>query len=280
MSSSTETFQISPEQAAVYEAKFVPAIFAQWSPLLLEAASVQPGQRVLDVGCGTGILARTAADLVGPSGRVVGVDINEGMLSVARRVRPDLEWQQGNATALPFADDMFDTVLCQSALMFVSDAAQALREMRRVCTPNGVVGVQVYAGLDDQPANGPWVELVSRHAGAEAVRLLDTYWALGDLDVLRGHVEKAGLQIDEIRTPLGVQRWESIDEWVQIEVESTPLVDRISDTVYERIREESRDLLAQYETEDGVAAPIRAHIMIAHSARSRLRPDVGTPSRY
>lgn len=267
MSSSTETFQISPEQATVYEAKFVPAIFAQWSPLLLEAARVQPAQRVLDVGCGTGILARTAADLVGPSGHVVGVDINEGVLTVARRERPDLEWRRGDAAALPFADDTFDAVLCQSALMFVSDVVQALREMRRVCTPQGVVGIQVYAGLDDQPANGPWVELVSRHAGADAVRLLDTYWSLGDLDVLRRHIEQAGLQIDEIRTPLGTQRWDSVDEWVQIEVESTPLVDRISDSVYQRIREESRDLLAQYETEDGVEAPIRAHIVVAHHIR-------------
>lgn len=93
----TETFQISPEQAEMYEAKYVPAIFAQWAPLLLDAAQVTTGQRVLDVACGTGILARSAADRVGPSGAVTGLDLNEGMLTVARRLAPDVEWRRGDA---------------------------------------------------------------------------------------------------------------------------------------------------------------------------------------
>jgi len=152
---SAETFQISAEQAASYEHTFVPAIFAQWASPLLDAADVQPGQRVLDVACGTGILARTAADRVGPSGTVVGVDINAGMLTVARRVRPDLDYRRADAVSLPFPNDTFDAVLCQSALMFFPDATRALSEMGRVCRPSGVVGVQVYSSLDAQPAYGP-----------------------------------------------------------------------------------------------------------------------------
>src|SRR5688572_11685353 len=148
MAETTETFQISAEQAEIYESAFVPAIFAQWSPTLLDAAGVEPGQRVLDVACGTGVLARTAADRVGPAGEAVGVDLSEGMLTVARRLRPDIEWHRGDAAELPLADADFDVTVCQSALMFMTDATAALREMARVTRASGTVGVQVYASLD------------------------------------------------------------------------------------------------------------------------------------
>jgi ubiquinone/menaquinone biosynthesis C-methylase UbiE len=141
--------------------EFATSLFAQWAPALVDAAGVQPGHSVLDVACGTGILARIAADRVGPSGTVSGVDLNQGMLTVARRLRPDLDWRQGDVADLPFADGSFDVVACQSALMFFPDATGALREMGRVCRPAGTVAVQVYRSLDDQPAYGPWVELVA-----------------------------------------------------------------------------------------------------------------------
>src|SRR5829696_8555253 len=125
MTGSVETFQLSVEAAEVYEANFVPALFAEWAPHLVEAAGVAPGQAVLDVACGTGVVARTAADRMGGQGRVVGLDLNQGMLTVAGRLRPDIEWRQGDAASLPFAPGSFDVVLCQSALMFFPDRAGA-----------------------------------------------------------------------------------------------------------------------------------------------------------
>ena len=100
-----ETFQVSSDAAEVYESRFVPALFAQWAPLVVEQAAVAEGQRILDVACGTGVVARVAADRVGPHGRAVGLDLNAGMLAVARRIRPDLGWCLGDAGALPFPDD-------------------------------------------------------------------------------------------------------------------------------------------------------------------------------
>ena len=93
----TDTFQISLEAAELYEARFVPAIFAEWAPLLADLAGVRRGQAVLDVACGTGIVARTVADRLAGDGRVVGLDLNDAMLAVARGVRPDLEWRQGTS---------------------------------------------------------------------------------------------------------------------------------------------------------------------------------------
>ncbi|HEU4421626.1 MAG TPA: methyltransferase domain-containing protein [Pilimelia sp.] len=266
MSDSTETFQISADQAEIYESRFVPAIFAQWAQPLLAAAGVRPGQAILDVACGTGILARTAADRVGPTGRVVGVDLNEGMLTVARRLRPDIEWRRGDAADLPLPDAAFDAALCQSALMFFPDVTQALREMARVTKPPGTVGVQVYASLDAQPAYGPWVHMVARHAGPEAINLLSTYWIHGDLDVLRKQFKTAGLDITDVRTVRGTARFGSIEQMVRTEVEATPLVDRVSDDVYQRIIDESADILGAFQTDTAAELPLDAHIVTAHKS--------------
>ena len=165
---SSETFQIPLEAAEAYEEAFVPAFFAQWAPVLCDAAGVTAGQNVLDVACGTGIVARTAADLVGAP-NVVGVDLNEAMLTVARRVRPDIDWRQGDAGALPLPDLAFDAVLCQMALMFFPERATALRETGRVATAGGTVAVLVPSALDVQPAYGPLVDMAARHAGGHAL---------------------------------------------------------------------------------------------------------------
>lgn len=119
-----ESFRLSFDAAEAYEATFVPRLFADWVPHLLDAAGVAAGQRILDVACGTGVVAREAADRLGEKGTVVGLDLNEAMLAVARRLRPDLEWRQGDVAALPFRDGSFDVVLCQAGLMFFPDAGQ------------------------------------------------------------------------------------------------------------------------------------------------------------
>src|SRR4029453_8814510 len=141
--STHEAFQLTAEVAEVYEARFVPAFFAQWAPRILDVTGVAGGHQVLDVACGTGVVARAAAERVGASGSVVGVDMSEAMLAVARRVRPDLPWRRGDAAALPFGDGEFDVVVCQMAMMFFPDPVRALREMSRVARPAGWVGVVV-----------------------------------------------------------------------------------------------------------------------------------------
>lgn len=168
----TETFQIPIEAAEAYEARFVPALFGEWAPRVVEAAGVAPRHRVLDVACGTGVVARAAWARLGGRGAVVGVDVNEAMLTVARRLEPAVDWRRGDAAALPCDAAAFDAVLCQSALMFFPDRTAALGEMARVCAPGGTVAVQVWSGLDEQPAYGPLVEVAARHAGREAVQML------------------------------------------------------------------------------------------------------------
>lgn len=261
----SESFQIPVEAAEMYESAFVPAFFAQWAPILCGAAGIAPGQRVLDVACGTGVVARTAADLVGPEGRVVGVDLNEAMLTVAHRVRPDVEWRRGDAADLPFDDGTFDAAVCQMALMFFPDRAAALREMSRVVRAGGTVAVAVPARLEAQAAFEPFVAMAARHAGPEAVSLLSAYFVCGDLDDLAGLVESAGLRVVRAEVHTGTYRAPSVDAFVTTEVESTPLAERIGDDVYQRIRAGAHEVLAPFTAADGsVAAPFETNVVAAH----------------
>ena len=260
--SQTESFQLSVAAAEAYESKFVPALFAEWAPLVVEAARVMPGQEVLDVACGTGVVAREAANRVGATGRVVAVDINEAMLTVARRLSPHIDWRTADASSLPFPDSSFDAVLCQAGLMFFPDRAGALREMGRVVKDTGLVGVQVWASLDSQPAYRPFVEVAARHTGPDAVQLLSSYWAMGDLDRLGALFAEAGLTVTASKTHVGTAHFDSIDELVRIEVESTPLIDRIDDDTYAAILADAGDALARFETPDGKAeVPIVGHVL-------------------
>lgn len=262
--STPETFQISLETAEIYESKFVPALFADWAPHVVDMGDVTAGNSVLDVACGTGIVARKAAERVGPQGRVVGVDLNQAMLTVAERVCPGVELRQADVTALPFDDATFDVVLCQMALMFFPDRPAAVREMGRVVKPDGTVVIMVPSSLDAQPAYRQLVELAARHAGPEAVAMLSAYWACGDLDELLGTTRAAGLEVLSTRTRMGTAHFDSIDDFVSVEVESTPVRERLADHEYDTLRREANTVLEEFAAADGTAhIPIEGHLVAA-----------------
>jgi ubiquinone/menaquinone biosynthesis C-methylase UbiE len=262
----TEIFSLTLEQAHAYEDLFVPALFAQWVKPLLDCAGVVEGQRVVDVACGTGVVARAAARLAGPSGYVSGIDLNPAMIQVAQQVEPTIDWQVGDAANLPYEQSSFDVALCQSALFFFPDAAAAVREMARVVTPLGMVAVQTYAGLDEQPGYGPFIDTVVRHAGPDARTVLGTYWSKGDLDTLRALMEGAGLEVQKTRSILGTVTFPSVDALVYTEIQATPLAQQVSETAYRAIGQDARQALAPYlESSGAVRLPIRARIIGARN---------------
>jgi SAM-dependent methyltransferase len=259
-----EAFQIPLAAAETYEAVFVPALFAQWAPALCQAAAVAAGDRVLDVACGTGVVARAAADIVG-EGNVVGVDLNQTMLTVARRVAPQIIWRQGEANALPATDASFDVVVCQMALMFFPDQAGAVREMARATKPGGRVAVLVPSALDAQDAYRPFVDMAADHAGPEARNLLSAYFSCGQPEHLQGLFAAAGLDVILTRPRRGAARFPSIDALVETEVTSTPLGERISDETYTQIREGAQRVLAPFTAPDGhLEAPFESQIIVGH----------------
>jgi ubiquinone/menaquinone biosynthesis C-methylase UbiE len=259
-----ETFQVSLEIAETYEAAFVPSLFAGVARRLIEFIGIAPDQNVLDVGCGTGIVARTAADR---GATVTGLDLNEAMLTVARRLRPDLTWRQGDAAALPFPDAAFDVTLCQSALMFVPDPTVAMREMARVTVADGTVGVQIWASPDRQRGFRPLADAVARHAGPDSVDLIGTYFRLGDPAEFTQRCADARLAVTAVETTEVTLHAPSVDAYVTTEVESTPLVKRIDEETYARLRSDARTGLAPFcDASGALELPFEIHLIRAQHA--------------
>jgi SAM-dependent methyltransferase len=261
----TETFQISPEQAELYEERFVPALFAHWVHAVLDAADMRVGQDVLDVACGTGIVARHAAEHVGPTGHVTGLDLNPAMLAVASRLRPDITWQQGDVAAMPFDDGSFDVVTCQSAAMFFPDLVGALREMDRVTRPGGVIAIQVFDLRENQPAYGPWIEMVARHVGKDALRMLGTYWVLGDRDLMRDRCTAAGLSVTAVHDHERPAHFPSVGAMVLTEVNATPLADRLSQGELDAIVADSYEVFEPFLTpgQERLTIPLAGYVLVA-----------------
>ena len=179
-----EGWQVSGAAAEVYEKCFVPAIFGQWAPRLADTAGLAPGDRVLDVGCGTGVLARAAADRVATERQVTGLDINVGMLAVARRIRPQIDWREGDATKLPLPDESYDVVMSQYSLMYFPDRIAALKEMMRVLKPGGRLAIAVWGPYERATGYVMLTEIAQRRCGQAAADVLTAPFVLGGRDKL------------------------------------------------------------------------------------------------
>lgn len=251
--------------ATAYEQLHVPALFQQWAPRLVEAARVRSGDRVLDVACGTGILAREAAACLDGVGSVSGVDPSPGMLAVAGRLAPEIEWREGTAESLPYEDDSFDAVVSQFGLMFFRDRSRAIGEMLRVLAPRGRMAVAVWESLENSEAYPIEVELLERIGGRAAAEALRMPFVLGDQQELKALFEGAGVVSVEISTHLGTARFPGIRTMVEADLRGwLPVMGVVlTEEQIEQILEEAERELGRYVTPEGtVRFGSPAHIVV------------------
>lgn len=259
--------QVSMSAAEVYEDFFVPALFQQWSVLMVDAAHIQLGMRVLDVACGTGILARSLDERLGSGGSVVGLDINQGMLAVAKRKAPSIEWHKSAAEALPFDNASFDAVVSQFGLMFFEDRRAAIQEMARVLRPGGRLAVAVWASLNDTPGYAAMANLVQQLFGESVANALHAPFNLGNKEVLHDLFSNVNLSNVEIHTREGTARFPSIASWVYTDVKGWTLADVLNDTQVETLLRQAEQRLVSFVGTDGqVEFQAPAHIVTAVKA--------------
>ena len=268
-----ETGQVTRKAAEVYEEFFVPALFQQWPPRVATAAGIEAGQRVLDVACGTGVLARAVAERVGPTGAVVGLDLNDGMLAVAQRKAPAIEWRQGRAEALPFDDDSFDKVVSQFGLMFFEDRRAALQEMIRVLRPGGRLAVAVWDALERSPGYAAMTELLQRLFGDQAANALRAPFVLGNPQLLRALFDEAGLPEARIATRAGTAHFPSLESWIYTDVKGWTLADLLDDAQFVHLLKEAQLALQPYVTADRtVSFEVSVHVVTATKGPTQVLP--------
>ena len=260
------TLQAEVDAANAYESLFVPALFGQWAPKVADSAQIQPGQRVLDVACGTGILAREIAPRVGSAGHIVGIDPSPGMIAVAKQLAPAIEWRDGVAESLPFPDRSFDAVVSQFGLMFFTDRSQALHEMLRVLIPGGRLAVAVWDSLDNIPAYASEVALLERIAGRQGADALRAPFVLGDRKHLATLFSEAGAASTQVITHRGTAQFPSIRTMVEADLRGwLPVMGVIlSEDQIDRILQEAPRTLSSYATDEGaVTFHLSAHVVTA-----------------
>lgn len=271
----TPTSQRPPNPAETYEAYFVPAIFRPWTDVLLAAARPSPGAQALDVACGTGIVARTVASLVGASGSVVGLDISPAMLAVARQAplppgAAPITWKEGSAQALPFPDATFDLVLCQQGLQFFPDGQAAVREMRRVLRPGGRVVISVWQTLAHNPVYDLLDKELIRRIGSPRAAIP---FSLGEVAMLESILAAGGFRRVTITQAQQVIRLPQPDRFVELTIEASaaavPELARLSPeeraALAADVRAAVADALTPYRDGDYLRSPMAAHLVVAEA---------------
>jgi SAM-dependent methyltransferase len=260
-----QRWQLAGDAAAVYEAHLVPAIFAPWARPMVELAGVAAGDRVLDVACGTGLVARRAAELAGAGGSVVGLDLNPGMLAVARALPPPAgapgEWIQASAMELPFPDGRFDAVTCQLGLQYLPDRPAGLAEMRRVLRRGGRLAVMVWGSIDRSPGFGALAGALERHIGDDAAAIMRAPFALCDPEEVQALLEGAGLAAVTVATQRGTVRFPSVSDFVRYQCAGSPLaepVGRAGDDARAGLVREMAEAVTHHVDAQGLAFPIEA----------------------
>jgi SAM-dependent methyltransferase len=266
-------WQIAGNAAETYERALVPAVFAPWAPLVVALADPRPGDRVLDIACGTGVVTRLAAQQVGRTGNVIGLDLNPGMLAFAASLASSdpptnapITWREASATNMPLPDAAYDIAYCQLGLQFFPDRPAAIREMYRVLVSGGRLGLMVWQSIQYTPGFGAMAAALARHVSSEAAGIMRAPFALAEAEQLRALVASGGFRDINIQSIAGTVRFPSVSRFVQDYVRGSPLsghVAKVSDESRAALVSEVGDALTSYVAGDGLTFPIRAHLASA-----------------
>ncbi len=266
-----EQWHLSAQAAELYERYVARHILGPWAPLLVDAAHVGVGERVLDLACGTGVVARAAAQRVGSAGRVTAVDLNPAMIAVARSLPPpvgaSIEWLERSALDLRLPDAGMDVVLCQQGLQFFPDKALAMREMRRVLARGGRLALSVWSGVGLY--NGAVGDALARFVGDAAALQFCASRQVPAKEELQRLATEAGFSAVDVRVGRIDVHLPRLDEFTLDHLSATPvapLIAAIEPAARERIGASVMQELRRYADGEGVTYPEETHVVTAKAS--------------
>lgn len=265
-----------PSPAELFEEFFGPSIFTPWTQVLLDYARPRLGERVLDLACATGIVARQVSPTVGRGGEVVGVDVSPDMLEVARERAisegVSVEWREEDASDLELPDDTFDLVLCQQGLQFFDDPAAALQETERVLVDGGRVALNVWQPLEHHPVYEPLLEAEARHLEVDLADVA-TPFVFGDDERLYTLLREAGFDRIQIAERTLDVRFDDPETFVALTVMAGAAVvpEMATDNAEERaalieaVADDCEKVLAEHRNGDSLRFPTPNYVATAHA---------------
>lgn len=264
-----DQWQLEGNAAELYERYVARHILARWVPGLLDVAGVRTGERVLDAACGTGAVARVAAECVGASGSVTGLDLNAGMLAVARSLPPPpgagITWIERSALDTGLPDASFDVVLCQQGVQFFPDKTAALREMHRVLVPRGRLAMSVWRSTGVY--NSAVGKALKQHIGADvASRFCASRDVPDDKELLR--LAAASFRDVKLHVQRMIVRFPSLEEFVLGHLAATPVASEVramGNPAREALGHDVARELSAYREGDGVAFPEEINVVTANA---------------
>ncbi|MCQ3938619.1 MAG: SAM-dependent methyltransferase [Chloroflexi bacterium] len=264
--------------AELYEKFYGPAIFQPLAEILVEFAAPKPGERVLDLACGTGLVARRAAPLIGAGGKLLAVDINPAMLEVARRQPAAsgaaIEWLEGDATRIDLPNHEFDLIFCQQGLQFFSDRLAALQRMKGLLAPGGRVALATWQEIEQHPIFAEFAKVESRHLAPLGVSYDDLVapFSLGKAEQVRALLEEAGFSRIQIAPATVETRFHSPETFARnMETAYGAVIpafveDRAAFMQFlDAVERETQDLVRRYTQDGMVRFPMPANLAMAYA---------------
>lgn len=252
-----------------YESLFVPALFEAWTKHLIEGAGIREGSHVLDVACGTGVLARGALARTGANGQVVGADPAPGMLAAAKEIEPSIDWVLCGAEALDVDDETFDCVISQFGMMFFQDRQKSADEMFRAIKPGGSLAIAVWRSVEHNPAYADIISVLEEQVGTAAADALRLPYSLGDAGKVTAVLECSGFTDITVEAKTESATFPSSRHMVEAELRGwLPLFDiNLSEAKISDVLIESDSTLSKYASPSGKAIfPTSAHVITARKS--------------
>ena len=271
----SESWQLSPSAAEIYERNLVPVLFKHWASDLTKRVALKPGMRILDAACGTGIVARLAAQQVGDLGQVTGVDLSKDMLTVAHRqalaTGLNIHWLNSDVVRLALASASFDVVFCQQSLQFFQNKLCALKELHRVLKPEGTIALNLAKSLSHNPYIDALATALEHHLGAEAGETMRAPCSFGSKEALCDILTAAGFISPHIETAVLKISHSEPATFISRQLAATPVASAIATLdkhTHDALIKTVLTLLQPYISASGLTVPYKT---LVASARTGAR---------